>query len=189
MRIINAGFRVFAQNCYRKAPVGEIAAEAGISKSLLFHYFRNKKEFYFFLWEKAEEISSQSLTEYGCYEPEDLFDAMERGLYAKMKIMEDYPHLGEFVIRSFYEKDPEVTEDIQRLYASIRANAGLNKLKNIDFSRFRDGLDLSMMFREMYLASEGYLWELLQRNEPLDGKKLEQDFKALLAFWKSVYYK
>ena len=38
-QIINAGFRIFAHNNYKKAPVGEIAAEAGISKSLLFFYF------------------------------------------------------------------------------------------------------------------------------------------------------
>ena len=30
--IINAGFRVFSQNTYKKSPVSEIAAEAGISK-------------------------------------------------------------------------------------------------------------------------------------------------------------
>lgn len=37
--ILNGGYRVFSQNSYRKSPVSEIAAEAGISKSLLFHYF------------------------------------------------------------------------------------------------------------------------------------------------------
>ena len=42
--IINAGYRVFSHNSYKKSPVGEIAQEAGISKSLLFHYFANKKE-------------------------------------------------------------------------------------------------------------------------------------------------
>ena len=29
--------------------MSEIATEAGISKSLLFHYFKNKKEFYLYL--------------------------------------------------------------------------------------------------------------------------------------------
>ena len=43
LAIINAGYRVFSQNSYKKIPVSEIAAEAGISKSLLFHYFRNKR--------------------------------------------------------------------------------------------------------------------------------------------------
>lgn len=32
-QIINAGFRIFSQNTYKKAPVSEIALEVGISKS------------------------------------------------------------------------------------------------------------------------------------------------------------
>ena len=44
LAIINAGYRVFSQNSYKKSPMSEIAAEAGISKSLLFHYFKNKRE-------------------------------------------------------------------------------------------------------------------------------------------------
>ena len=48
-RILNAGFRVFSQNSYKQSPTSEIAAEAGISKALLFHYFRNKQELYLFL--------------------------------------------------------------------------------------------------------------------------------------------
>ena len=41
--ILNAGFCVFSQNSYKKSPTSEIADAAGISKSLLFHYFYNKK--------------------------------------------------------------------------------------------------------------------------------------------------
>ena len=41
----------------------------------------------------------------------------------------------------------------------------------------------------MFLASEGYLWELTQRGEPITPAKLEKDFSELLDFWKSVYYK
>lgn len=44
-RILNAGFRVFSENSYRKSPVREVAEAAGISKSLLFHYFHNKRSF------------------------------------------------------------------------------------------------------------------------------------------------
>ena len=48
-QILNAAYKVFATNQYKKAPTSEIAAEAGISKSLLFHYFHNKLEMYIFL--------------------------------------------------------------------------------------------------------------------------------------------
>lgn len=37
--IINAAYKVFALSEYKKAPMSEIAAEGGISKALLFHYF------------------------------------------------------------------------------------------------------------------------------------------------------
>ena len=47
--------------------MSEIAPEAGISKSLLFHYFRNKKELYLFLWENCAKITIKYLTEYGAY--------------------------------------------------------------------------------------------------------------------------
>ena len=47
LAMINAGYRVFSRNSYKKSPMSEIAAEAGISKSLLFHYFPNKKRVIF----------------------------------------------------------------------------------------------------------------------------------------------
>ena len=65
--IINAGYRVFSQNSYKNSPMSEIAAAACISKSLLFHYFHNKKELYMFLWDKCAEINLEYLTKYGCY--------------------------------------------------------------------------------------------------------------------------
>ena len=92
-RIINAGYHVFSRNSYKKSPVGEIAQTAGISKSLLFHYFHNKKELYFFLWNKAAEMTMQTINDYACYEPENLFEMMRRGMYAKLSIMLSLIHI------------------------------------------------------------------------------------------------
>ena len=103
-RIINAGYRVFSQNSYKKSPVGEVAAEAGISKSLLFHYFRNKQALSLFLWNKGAEVTMEYLNRYGCYEPGSLFEQMERGMKAKMEVMRRYPHMTAFILKAFYEK-------------------------------------------------------------------------------------
>lgn len=48
LRIIKAGFQVFAQNEYKRASTELIARKAGISKGLLFYYFHNKKSFFMF---------------------------------------------------------------------------------------------------------------------------------------------
>ena len=59
-------------------------------------------------------------------------------------------------------------------------------LARLDPGDFRPGLDLRMMYRQMFLASEGYLWEISQQGG-INRQQLRQDFEELLAFWKKVY--
>ncbi len=184
--VINAGFRVFSQNSYKKSPMSEIAGAAGISKSLLFHYFHNKKELYLFLWEKCAKITIEELEKSGCYYQKDLFDMMYKGIQAKCRVMRQYPDLAAFTMKVYYEKDPEVCEDIQKSiekYGAFKANA---RLLNLDPEQFLPGLDLQMMYYDMYWAAEGYLWERVQRGD-VNVDEMEQDFMRMIAFWKSVY--
>lgn len=186
-RIINAGFRVFSRNSYRKSPMQEIADEAGISKSLLFHYFRNKKDLYLYLWDKAADITMEYLTRNHCYESTDLFEMMERGMYAKIQIMCRYPDMAAFAMKAFYEKDAAVCEDIQRSYRQHFDRKAADALASLNPEDFIPGLDLKMMHRQIYLMSVGYLWETSQRGEILEAEILEKDFSEMLTFWKNVY--
>lgn len=184
--MINAGYRVFSQNSYKNSPMSEIADEAGISKSLLFHYFRNKKELYLFLWDKCAETTIEYLTRYDCYGQKKLFDSMERGMKAKMQIIRLYPDMGNFTIRAFYENDPQISAAIQESYHKYFNLKAEKTRLNLDPEQFIPGLDVAMMYREMYLASEGYLWEMVQRRD-VDINQMEKDFTKLMDFWKSVY--
>lgn len=184
--IVNAGYRVFSRNSYKNSPMSEIASAAGISKSLLFHYFHNKKELYLFLWDKCAETTIEFLTEYGCYGQTGLFESMERGMKAKMEIMRLYPDMGFFAINAFYEKDLEINAAVQESYHKY-FNLKADKTRiNMDKEQFIEGIDVSMMYREMYWASEGYLWEAVQSGN-VDIDKIESDFKKLMSFWKSIY--
>ncbi len=184
--IINAGYRVFSQNTYKNSPMSQIAAQAQISKSLLFHYFRNKKELYLFLWDKCAQMTIEVLTQYGCYEQEELFVSMERGMRAKMELIRRYPDMANFTIRAFYEKEPEISAAIQQSYHRYFNLKADSVRINLDPAQFIPGLDIPMMYREMYWASEGYLWEMTQRGG-VDMAQMERDFTRLIAFWKSVY--
>ena len=184
--ILNAGYRVFSQNSYKNSPMSEIAESAGISKALLFHYFCNKKELYLYLWDKCAETTIEFLTQYGCYDQAELFESMERGMRAKMEIIRLYPDMGTFTIRAFYEKDPEICAAIQESYHRY-FNLKADRMRlNLDPAQFVPGLDVDMMYREMYWASEGYLWETVQKGN-IDIAQMEKGFHRLLAFWKSVY--
>ena len=186
LAIINAGYRVFSQNSYKKSPVSEIATEAGISKSLLFHYFRNKRELYLFLINTAAKTTYKYLYEFGCHDKEDFFEVMQRGLKAKVELMKKYPDLTFFTLKAYYETDPEVYGDIQKIIgrvASFDANA---KFLNIDSEQFVEGIDLQMMYQDMYLASEGYLWEKSHQRK-FDADEVEKDFERMIDFWKNIY--
>lgn len=58
--ILNAAFKVFSQSDYRHASMQQVTDEGGISKSLLFHYFRNKQELYLHLWDVAAQRTAQA---------------------------------------------------------------------------------------------------------------------------------
>ena len=186
--IINAGYRVFSQNSYKKSPMSEIAAEAGISKSLLFHYFKNKKELYLFLLTNAAETTYQYLYQFQCNESEDIFEIMHRGLKAKLAMMRKYPDITAFTIKGYYETDSEVSDDIQKMIGRIASFEANEKFFKIDPEKFIPGLDLKMMYTDMYLASEGYLWEKFQQRQ-MNIDEMEKDFTKMIDFWKNIYLK
>lgn len=184
--IINAGYEVFSQNSYKNSPMSEIAEAAGISKSLLFHYFHNKKELYLFLWDNCARTTIEYLTRYGCYEQKGLFESMELGMRAKIEISRICPAMVSFTIRAFYEKDPGICPAVQESYRKYFNLKAARALLNFDPEQFIPGLDVEMMYREMYWAAEGYLWETVQRGN-VDAEQMERDFTRLMDFWKSVY--
>ena len=184
--IINAGYRVFSQNSYKNSPMSEIADAAGISKSLLFHYFHNKKELYMFLWDKCAEITIEFLTKYNCYGQKNLFESMERGMRAKMEIIRLYPDMANFTIRAFYEKDTEISAAVQESYHKYFHLKADKTLLHMNPDQFIPGLDIPMMYHDMYWASEGYLWEMVQRGN-VDTDEMEKGFLKLMNFWKSIY--
>lgn len=187
-RIINAGYRVFSTGTYKKSPVQEIADEAGISKSLLFFYFKNKKDLYMFLWDYACKMTFTYLKKYQCDNPGDLFEVMQAGANAKFFMMEEYPYLSTFTIKAFYEKDEEIRPLIQKSYKEQMTQKTSAVMADIDKEAFVPGLDIQMMIKDMYLASEGFVWEKLQQGK-LDAKEMQREFQQLMEFWKSIYLK
>lgn len=185
-KIISAGFRVFSQYSYKNSPMSEIAAEAGISKSLLFYYFKNKKELYLFLCRYSTELTEQEMIRQKCYEQEDFFDIFLSGLKVKVQLMRQYPNLSMFQLKAYYEKDKSLRPEINKLigeYSGYENQSGIMKLNK---EQFLEGLDLEMMYMDMFLASQGYLWEKLQ-GEEINPDQMESDFIRMIEFWRKLY--
>lgn len=186
VRMMNAGYRVFAHNSYKKSPMGEIAEAAGISKPLLFHYFGNKRGLYLFLWRACVENTQRTMERCGCYEPMNFFEQMRRGLRAKMELTRMYPDMALFAMKSFYEEDAEVYDDVRRCYELYLNKRGFGTVSSLRPEDFRPGVNLRMMYREMFLTAEGYVWEMLLKGD-VDADRLEREFGEMIDFWEETY--
>ncbi len=184
--IISAGFRVFSQYSYKNSPMSEIAAEAGISKSLLFYYFKNKKELYLFICKYSTELTEQEIIRQKCYEKEDFFDIFLSGLKVKVQLMRQYPDLSLFQLKAYYEKDKSLRPEIDQLIGQYSGYENQSKMLKLDKEKFIEGLDLEMMYTDMFLASQGYLWEKMQ-SETIDPDQMERDFIRMIEFWRGLY--
>ena len=187
-RIINAGFRVFSRNSYKKSPVQEIAQEAGISKSLLFFYFRNKKELYLYLWQRVEELVLETLNNSGISKSKDIFDMMYQSLRIKVTLLKDYPDIMNFSVKAYYEDDPDIRDDIRKRVNPYTNLATNKRMPPLDPADFKEGLDLNKMYREIYMASEGYLWQVSQQRI-IDVDKVTRDYKEMVDFWRVLFLK
>lgn len=184
--IISAGFRVFSQYSYKNSPMSEIAAEAGISKSLLFYYFKNKKELYLFICKYSTELTEQEIIRQKCYEKEDFFDIFLSGLKVKVQLMRQYPDLSLFQLKAYYEKDKSLRPEIDQLIGQYSGYENQSEMLKLDKEKFIEGLDLEMMYTDMFLASQGYLWKKMQ-SETIDPDQMERDFIRMIEFWRGLY--
>lgn len=184
--IINAGFKVFSHNSYKKSPMNEIAIEAGISKSLLFYYFKNKKELYLFLVKYSASITADEFRKNKCYEQGNFFDVFYSVLKVKAELIRKYPDIALFEIRAYYQKELLVKNEVMEIIDEYSLFEYQMQFIKLDPDDFISGLDLKMMYRNIYLAAEGYLYEKICM-DALDADEIEKELGEMIDFWRSVY--
>lgn len=185
-RIINSAYRVFSENSYKKAPMSEIAEEGNISKSLLFHYFTNKKELYMHLWNNACEITRQSIREYKTLDTDDFFEMLRRTLLSKCSVMRDYPYMYAFSLRAYYETAEEVKNSIQVNFNITSKESEMLVIEKIDKSKLRKDIDIKIMYSEILYAVDGYMLQKYRMNRIIPDE-IEKETGALIDFWEKVY--
>ncbi|HLV10542.1 MAG TPA: TetR/AcrR family transcriptional regulator [Halanaerobiales bacterium] len=140
-RIINAALKEFTQNSYQKASTNEIIKEAGISKGSLFNYFKSKKDLYLFLFDYVIKVINEIFSEVD-YNETDFFERIRQIGLVKFKIYKKYPYAFDFLKITAQEKSAEVRTEID-VFTQELISSGLERCyQNIDFSKFRQELDI-----------------------------------------------
>lgn len=187
-KIINAAYKVFAKNTYKKAATAEIAEEGGISKALLFHYFRNKLELYIFLWDKAEQMTREAKEVCKVYETDDFFEILRRGLAAKCMLMRKFYYVSLFAINAFYEEEPVIKAMMEERIRNGTDDAYQTIARIINREKLRTDVSFESIYAEVIFASEGMMnsW---YRAGNTDVDVFEQQYLKMIAHWEQVYKK
>lgn len=185
-RIINASFKVFSKNEYRKASVDEIVTEAGVSKGLVFHYFGNKRKLYMFLYEYSLELMmNESYDMLDCSDT-DFFNRLNHIVDIKIKLVKNHPYIYDFIKQGYLEKDESLKSEIEAINSKYQPDGMKRALENIDYSKFKEGLNPQLIIKMITWMAEGYV------NENLTIKSIDdliQGYRECLDLLKNNLYR
>lgn len=185
-RIINAGYYAFSQHSYKKTSMQNIAQLCDISKSLLFHYFRNKKKLYIFLFETAVEFLNKMKENYTQFSS-DFFEIIHNEIEVRIKLMKLYPYVYQFVTKVYFEDNPDVYEDILHIKNNLVTLNKMEIISIVDNTKFRNPADVNILYDIIIHMSEGFMAKKL-KSQPVDTEEIETESKDLLQNLRKNYY-
>ena len=161
--IRNSAMLEFGAGTFKKTSADSIAKRAGVSKALLFHYFKDKRELYLYLFQYAIDecmnIFNKHILKAEYFGERDFFATLETGHKVKMDMVRRHPGLFRFVMRTYYERDSALSPKLRRKLDDVLEHATDSFLSRMDLRKFRDGVDPRAVLRLLTLASEGMLAE------------------------------
>lgn len=187
-RIINAALKVFSMHDYKLANTNDIAAGAGISKGLLFHYFGSKKQLYLYLYQYSASFIKDHMKMDELLDDTDFFSLIMNAQQLKTAIMLSYPYIFSYLLKAYYEQDAAVADEIAALTLQFIDNSTALVLQNTDRSKFKDGLSVEQVLNVIIWCAEGFMRTKIHE-EPLDVEAINQEFLDCLQLFKQGFYK
>lgn len=194
LAIINAAYHVFSKNGYQIASTNAIIQEAGISKGLLFHYFKTKLNLFTYLYETSMDLIKLKIyDEIDISEP-DYFNRLWHVGTVKIEMSNTYPELFTFVTAAYFDKDPDIVKLVST-YNSETLQEGYKRLhEGVDFSMFRDDLDLTLMLNTINATLQDWSAKYVLNQQSTgqvtyDLDAIHKELAAYYDFFRKSFYK
>lgn len=162
-RILNAALKEFTQKGYDNASTNEIVKGANISKGLLFHYFKNKKELYFFLYNHFVEIIMNEMFAELDLSERDIFARIKNIIYLKSQLMKKYPEIFNFMMAVQMEGSKEDNNDLNQSNSELLRTNSAKLFDGIDTTQFKEGLDVQRTINIILWTLEGFSNQTLEK--------------------------
>ena len=193
-RIINAAIKEFAEKGYDRASTNEIVKEAGISKGLLFHYFQNKKQLFLFLFDYCYELVIDEFYKKINLQETDFFMRMRQAVMVKMEMLTTYPDIFKFMQGVFLEESAEIKLEFDKKKTEL-THINLEKVyEGIDFSKFRDDVDLAKIIKIINwtfekMSDEAFAQAKLSPNHEINYQMIQAEAEEYFEVMIKCFYK
>jgi TetR/AcrR family transcriptional regulator len=114
--IIKVAIEEFVKNGYEKASTDVITRRAGISKGILFHYFKSKKNLYLYLVNYVKDFLTEiAMEELKKIQSDDFFERIKEIVLLKQKITVQYLQETQFITDAFLNPPVAVKEEMEEI--------------------------------------------------------------------------
>ncbi len=193
-RIINASIKEFAQKGYDKASTNEIVKEAEISKGILFHYFKNKKQLFLFLFDYCIQVITEDFYKKVDLSETDFFKRIRAAIIIKMDLLTKYPDIFKFIEGAYMDDSANIKGEIaQKVKELNEINFG-KVYEGIDLSKFRDDIDIQKILKIITWTFEKLSEEELNKakllpNHEVDYSAIQLEAEEYFQLLTKVFYK
>lgn len=193
-RILEACIVEFADKGYEKASTNAIIKDAKISKGILFHYFGNKKSLFLYIVEYCIQFIITEYKKYPLEKSKDIFERIIEFGMIKLQISHANPDITKLIVHAFMNTPEGIRTEIQERYKQLSLEFLPSIFKDIDSSKFRNGvnpekaLEIVMLFLEA--LQQKYNREYQGREQELldDVDKIMKEYKEYVEVLKYGIY-
>ncbi|MFD2671053.1 TetR/AcrR family transcriptional regulator [Marinicrinis sediminis] len=192
-RILAVCIEAFAETGYEKTSTDMITKRAGISKGILFHYFKNKKNLYVYVIKHVHQfLAHRILSAIEQVQSADFFDRIKEVILIKQRIQFEHLQETKLVTHALLHPPHAVREEMLQLLQQNKDLYGPPFLaKMLDASLLKEHvspdrvLNLTMIVLEQ--VTQQYL-KLLENNELSMEAVQEQLIPELDAYMDMIRY-
>lgn len=167
-KILDACFQVFARHGYANTSTTMLAEAAGISKALIFHHFKSKKELYLSVLDRCFEKGRIDMGFDTLLQNQDFFAAKEKSSLTKFHYYKKNPDLMRIMREAFYATPDELKTEIQDKYGKLLANNEKEWKSLFERVSLREGVDREQAFRLVMLTLDYFDRKYLSDVEQYD---------------------
>ncbi|WP_017185201.1 TetR/AcrR family transcriptional regulator [Alkalibacillus haloalkaliphilus] len=193
-RIINAALQEFAEKGYEQASTNQIVKNAGIGKGMLFYYFNNKQELYDYLINYCFDLVQKGYVQQIDLSEPDFIERFRQASMSKLTFFDENPYVFNFLGVIMLTEDELLSSDTRNKIKQLQQIAFDSIYKNIDYSLFREDVDVQKAMDLIKWSMDGYREYMSQKYkgeelENVDMEKLTLEFTQYLDTLKTAFYK